>query len=245
MAHEPYQRLVPGADTAVLLIHGILGTPNHFSAFLPLIPENISVVNLLLDGHGKGVREFSRTSMAKWEAQVEAAVDSLLATHAKLYVAAHSLGTLLAIEQAVKKPIAGLFLLAVPIRLGIKPRVFATCWKVWRGKVQDTDIYSVAAKNCCGIEQHKNLLLYLGWIPRFWELLVKIRRTRKLLSGISAPGKAYQSAKDELVSTVSVPYLTSNSTLQVTCLENSTHYYYKPEELVLLQREFQTFIRET
>lgn len=243
MSHEAYTRLVPGADTAVLFIHGILGTPGHFSAFLPLIPESMSVVNLLLDGHGKGVREFSRTSMKKWEAQVESTVDSLLATHKKLYIAAHSLGTLLAIEQAVKKPIAGLFLLAVPIRLSLKPRVFATCWKVYRDRVRDTDVYAAAAKNCCGIQQHKNLLLYLGWIPRFWELLVKIRRTRKLLPGLTAPGVAFQSAEDELVSTASAPYLTSNSTLRVTSLENSTHYYYEPKELAFLQREFQAFIR--
>lgn len=242
MAHEAYTRLVPNAESAVLFIHGILGTPEHFSAFLPLIPAEMSVMNLLLDGHGKGVREFSRTSMKRWEAQVEAAVDSLLATHKKLYIAAHSLGTLLAVEQAVKKPVTGLFLLAVPIRLRIKPRVFATCWKVWRGKVRDTDIYTAAARNCCGIEQHKNLLLYLGWIPRFWELLVKIHKTQKLLPSLTAPGMAYQSAKDELVSTASIPYLGANNALQVTCLEHSTHYYYDPKDLTFLQKVFLAFI---
>lgn len=244
MTHETYTRLVPGADSAVLFIHGILGTPNHFSAFVPLVPENMSVVNLLLDGHGAGVGEFSRTSMKKWEAQVESIVDSLLATHKKLYVAAHSLGTLLAIGAAVKKPLAGLFLLAVPIRLGLKPRVFATCFKVWRGRVRDTDVYTVAAQSCCGIQQHKNLLLYLGWIPRFWELLVKIRRTQRLLPQLTSPGTAYQSAEDELVSTASVPYLRTNSTLQVICLKNSTHYYYEPKDLAFLQQEFHQWIHK-
>jgi pimeloyl-ACP methyl ester carboxylesterase len=79
----------------VIFIHGILGTPDHFLPFLSLIPEDISVVNLLLDGHGKGVREFSRTSMAKWEAQVDAAVDAALAAHQKVFLVAHSLGSLL------------------------------------------------------------------------------------------------------------------------------------------------------
>lgn len=243
MTHKTYTRLVPAADSAVLFIHGILGTPNHFADFVSLVPENMSVLNLLLDGHGAGVREFSRTSMKKWEAQVEAAVDYLLSTHKKLYIAAHSLGTLLAIGAAVKKPIAGLFLLAVPIRLGLKPRVFATCFKVWRGRVRDTDVYTVAAQNCCGIEQNRNLLLYLGWIPRFWELLVKIRKTRKLLPSLTAPGVAYQSAKDELVSTASIPYLCANSALKVTCLENSTHYYYESKDLAFLKQEFLIFIR--
>ncbi len=242
MTHETYTRLVPGADSAVLFIHGILGTPNHFADYVSLVPESMSVVNLLLDGHGAGVREFSRTSMDAWEAQVECTVDSLLSTHKKLYIAAHSLGTLLAIGAAVKKPVSGLFLLAVPIRLGLKGRVFATCFKVWRGRVRDTDVYTAAAQNCCGVEQSKNLLLYLGWIPRFWELLVKIRETQKLLPGLAVTGAAYQSQKDELVSTASIPYLRANSALQVTCLNNSTHYYYEPKDLAFLQQEFINFL---
>lgn len=242
MTHETYTRLIPGADSAVLFIHGILGTPNHFADFVSLVPERMSIVNLLLDGHGAGVREFSRTSMKAWEAQVEATVDSLLATHKRLYIAAHSLGTLLAIGTAVKKPVSGLFLLAVPIRLGLKGRVFATCFKVWRGRIHETDVYTVAAQNCCGVEQSKNLLLYLGWIPRFWELLVKIRKTQRLLPGLTAPGVAYQSKKDELVSTASISYLSANSALQVACLENSTHYYYEPRDLAFLRQQFTEFL---
>lgn len=244
MTHETYARLVTGADSAVLFIHGILGTPNHFSAFVPLVPKNMSVVNLLLDGHGAGVGEFSRTSMKKWETQAASVVDSLLATHKKLYIAAHSLGTLLAIGVAVKKPVAGLFLLAVPIRLRLRLRAFATCLKIWRGRVRDTDVYTLAAQNCCGIRQSKNLLLYTGWLPRFWELLVKIRRTQRLLPQLTSPGIAYQSAEDELVSTASIPYLSTRSSLQVTCLENSTHYYYEPKDLAFLQQEFLQFIHK-
>lgn len=242
MTHKPYTRLVSGADTAVLFIHGILGTPDHFIPFLPLVPDTVSVVNLLLDGHGHGVREFSRTAMVKWEAQVGNAVDSLLIGHKKVYIAAHSLGTLLAIEQTVKKPIAGLFLLAVPIRLGIKPRVVATCWKVFRGHIKDTDLYTIAAKNCCGVTQSGNLLLYLGWIPRFLELFCKIRKTRRLLPRLQTKATAYQSAKDELVSPASVSYLQAHSTMKISVLSHSTHYYYEPEDLAFLQQAFRQFL---
>lgn len=238
MAHETYIRLVSGADTAILFIHGILGTPDHFSFFLPLIPDDISIVNLLLDGHGKGVREFSQTSMKKWESQVNEAVDQLLANHKKVYIVAHSLGTLLAIEQAVKKPVAGLFLLAVPICLAIKPRVIATCWKVYRDNIPASDLYTIAAKNCCSITQHRNLLLYLGWIPRFLELLIKIQKTRKLLPSLTVSVSAYQSLQDELVSTASVSYLTRNRCMDVSALKHSTHYYYAPKDIAFLQEEF-------
>jgi esterase/lipase len=50
MAHEEYVRMVPGSDTAVLMLHGITGTPDHFEMFLHLIPETWSVHALLLEG---------------------------------------------------------------------------------------------------------------------------------------------------------------------------------------------------
>ena len=36
MIHQEYVRKVPGADTAVLFIHGIVGTPNHFTDLISL-----------------------------------------------------------------------------------------------------------------------------------------------------------------------------------------------------------------
>jgi len=242
MDHAEYRRLVPGADTAVLCIHGIVGTPNHFRQFLPLLPPSISVINLLLDGHGKGVRDFSRSSMAKWEAQVDSAVDELLASHGKVYILAHSLGTLLAIEQAAKKPIAGLFLLAVPIKLFIRPRVFSTVWKVYSGRIRSDDLPGKAAYDCCGVQISRNLLLYLGWVSRFWELLRKIQKTRKLLPLLHVPCVACQSRDDELVSVGSVGYLKEQGGMQVFLLENSSHYYYEANDLAFLTQAFTKFI---
>ena len=55
MKNKALDRIVPQSDTAVLFIHGIIGTPNYFNRFIPLIPEDWTVCNLLLDGHGKGI----------------------------------------------------------------------------------------------------------------------------------------------------------------------------------------------
>ena len=46
MAHEEGIRILPEADTAVLFMHGICGTPDHFHKVLPRmqrIPENWAV----------------------------------------------------------------------------------------------------------------------------------------------------------------------------------------------------------
>ena len=54
MIRETEKRLLPGAACAVLFVHGILGSPAQFAPFLPLVPQDWSFCNLLLQGHGGG-----------------------------------------------------------------------------------------------------------------------------------------------------------------------------------------------
>ena len=227
MEHREYVRINEHSDTAILFIHGIVGTPNHFAEFVPLVPESFSVYNLLLDGHGKGVKDFSKTSMKKWEAQVDFVVEKLSLTHKKIYIVAHSLGTLLAIEQALKsKKICKLFLLAVPLRLSIKPKMPINSLKVYFDKIKPDDYEALAAKKCYGIAKDKNVFNYIGWIPRFLELFAKMRQTRRVIKSLETECLVYQSAKDEMVSRCSKKYLESNPNIFVNELEHSGHYYY-------------------
>lgn len=84
MPHEETVRLVDGATVAVLFMHGIAGTPNHFRTLLPLeqmIPADWSVYNVLLPGHGKKVEDFARSSMAQWKSYVNEIFNKLCDTH--------------------------------------------------------------------------------------------------------------------------------------------------------------------
>ncbi|MBQ9993802.1 MAG: alpha/beta fold hydrolase, partial [Clostridia bacterium] len=202
MAHEEYIRILENSDTAVLFIHGIAGTPDHFRDFLPLVPEAWSVCNILLDGHGKGVRDFSRTSMAKWKKQVDDTVSALLTTHRRIIIAAHSMGTLFAMRQAVEHPddIAALFLLAAPLKVLPKPRMAVNSAKVFFGNIKPDDHMAIAAQRAYGIERDLRFWRYLGWIPRYLELFSEIRRTRRIVDSIRVPGCVYQSKNDEMVS---------------------------------------------
>ena len=67
MKHTPYIRHT-NSQKVVLCIHGFLGSPRHFDMFIPYIPEDIAVYNLLLPGHGGNVRAFGRASMKEWKA---------------------------------------------------------------------------------------------------------------------------------------------------------------------------------
>ncbi len=245
MEHKEYKRIVSEAETAVLFIHGIAGTPNHFKDFLPLVPKEFSVYNLLLDGHGGKTEDFSRTSMKKWENQVDFTVSDILKTHKKIFIVAHSLGTLLAIEQAVKeKRIEKLFLLAVPIKLFVKPVALFSAFRIYLGNVPESDEKLVAMKNCCGIELSKNPLKYLSWIPRFLELFGKIDETRKIIGNLKTECVIFQSFEDELVSKKSIKYLEEKTFASINVLEKSGHYYYEKNDFDYLLGEFRKFICE-
>ncbi len=243
MEHKEYIRICKDSNIVILFVHGIVGTPNHFSEFLAFVPETVSVYNMLLDGHGKRVKDFSKTSMKKWERQVKSVVDELSLTHEKIYVVAHSLGALLAIEQAINnQKICKLFLLAVPLSLSLKPKMAINSLKVYFDKIRDDDLEALAAKNCYGIARDKNPFHYVGWIPRFFELFSKIRQTRKSIHLLNTSCFVYQSNKDEMVSKKSVKMLEQNPSVTINRLENSGHYYYDKTDWNYLITEFNTVL---
>ena len=243
MEHKEYKRINPQARAAVLFVHGIVGTPNHFADFLPLVPEQVSVYNILFDGHGGSVRDFSHTSMQKWEAQVRDAVDELSLTHSEIYIVAHSMGTLFAIDRAIEsEAVKGLFLLAVPLGIAPKVRMVSNLCKVYFDKIKPDDVVALAAKRCYGIAQNKNPFHYVGWIPRYLELFAKAKETRRKIPLLQTPCIAYQSACDELVSGKSAKLLKQNDAISVVELKTSGHFYYAPTDFDLLLTEFEKFI---
>lgn len=241
MEAKEYIRIVENSDTAVLMIHGIVGTPAHFKDFIPLIPDGWSICNLLLDGHGKGVREFGAASMAKWKAQVSVRLQELLESHRRVLIVAHSMGTLFALRAAVEHPerITGLFLLNVPMRVHLPPRTIAAALKNALGLAKDSDKTAMEMKNDCGVLLSPYLWQYISWIPRYVELLREICDTRKLLPRLAVPVLAFHSQRDELVSNRAKKDLQGYRHITVTELPLSGHFAYETQDLQRLQSELE------
>ena len=245
MKYTPYYRIQPGAKRAALFIHGIVGTPMHFAQLLPLIPENWSVYNILLDGHGRQVEDFSRTSMAKWKAQVSAQLDNILKTHEQVLIVAHSMGTLFAIEESIRRPeqVSALFLLNVPLTPWVTPATWVNSLRLAFGKVKP-DTPAADMLGASGVHLTPKLWKYLGWIPRFYELLVEAHRAKSKLARISVPCQAFQSRRDELVSRRAYRILQKQPHIQTTELQNSGHFAYKGADLDLLKTSLSRFLQE-
>ncbi|MBE6954677.1 MAG: alpha/beta fold hydrolase [Ruminococcaceae bacterium] len=245
MDHSAYERMVPGSKTAVLMIHGIAGTPAHFRHLIPVIPAEFSARSILLSGHGGKVTDMGKTNMNAWKRQVNEALQQLLSQHEKVYLVAHSMGTLFALRAAVEQPqrIAGLFLLAVPTRPHVRLSTMATSLRVAWGKVKETDTRALAMRDNTSIHIERNLFKYLTWVPRFLELFAEIASVKKLLPRLEVPCLTFQSHVDELVSIRSCNDLENHPYIHNTVLYHSGHFAYSEDDLQLLCHRLKDFLK--
>ena len=242
------------------MIHGIAGTPAHFRDLIPLIPEEWSVYNILLDGHGKEVRDFGATSMKKWKAQEDARLEEIMERHDRVIMVTHSMGGLFAVQAAIRHPekIAQLFLLVLPLSVSLRPVVILSSLKIMFGRVTSPDeaISAGTAKKRISrvnktawmmqtdssIRLNKRFWEYIPWLFRMIELLWEIRQTRKMIHQLAVSCETYQSRRDELVSMRSCKYLEGHPYIRNTVMENSGHFGYEGEDREILVERFREMV---
>lgn len=253
MAHEEIIRLLPEADTAVLFLHGIVGTPDHFHKVLPiidLVPEAWSVYALRYPGHGGTADDFAHSSMKKWREYARETFRKLAETHEKVVLVGHSMGNLFAMQLGLEHPdkIPFIFMLAAPMRPW--PRLFGivNLIKLGFGKLDMSIPLEASTSLVCGLTPTRKLWKYVKWIPRILELFAEIAGTEKVMENLKIPCVALQSRKDELVSNFSRGVLEKSGVVEIFELPKSTHFYYAPEDQILIFREFtskiETYIKE-
>lgn len=245
MPHREVVRIVRGAKTAVLMVHGIAGTPRHFDELVPLVPKNISMAVIRLDGHGGSVGDFSRTSMKKWKAQVEEWVQNLSADHERIIVVGHSMGTLLTARLVERYPgIQGMLLLNVPLKIWVSLGMMVRSMRFCFGKLRQEVPGEAALTRAAGVTAEPWLWKYLGWLPRFWELLMLCRECRPLFGKLEIPCHVFQSEHDELVRTSTSRLLVGRPNVHHRVMVRSGHFDYAPEEFAKVLGCFEDLVKE-
>ncbi len=238
--HKAYIREVSGSDTAILFIHGILGTPDHFDKLVDAVPGEWSVYNILLAGHGGTVGDFAAATMEQWKGQVHRMVVKLGRQYERIMIAAHSMGTLFAISESLDHPkIRALFLLNVPLMVYVHPKIVKISLKIIYGKVSQKDIEAAAVQNAFSITPERHLLKYLHWLPNYISLFKEVRRTRMKIDRIDVPCFVFQSGKDELIPAGAAKYLRHNPRIRCAALRNSGHFYYEAQDMAYVVNRFQ------
>ena len=226
--HKPCERIVPGADSAVLFIHGIASTPRFWDDLVPALPEDVSFVSLLLPGHGGTVQDFGRVRLGAWRQHVHGVLLRLQQTHARVYLVGHSMGALLSILEAADAPegVAGLLLMAVPLHIRVKPSALGR--NLLRGLGWGESREELA--RFYGMEPDWRIWCYAGWIPRYLELFSLSRQARQALPRLTIPTRAFMHGQDELVSPKSGALLATCPAVTLRTLEHSMHHNITPED---------------
>lgn len=244
--HKEYIRDVDNGERVALFIHGIVGSPDHFDDMIKVLPDTVAVHNLLLPGHGQTPKEFAHSSMKEWKSYVSNRLETLFSRYEEVYIVAHSMGTLFAIEAAIQRPdkIKGLFLLAVPLCFMPKPSVAWNSLKVIFDRIGESDEVGRAAKESFSMVADKNLLAYVSWVPRYLELMEETAYMRKIIDRLTVPAVVFQSKKDELVAAHACDYIKKCESMELYVLRNSRHFYYEQSDYKYLLESFNLFIKK-
>jgi carboxylesterase len=112
-----------GAGPAVLLLHGLTGTPWEMRPLAHALAEaGFACRAPLLPGHGTAPRELARVRREAWLTATAQAFDELAASHRCVYAIGLSLGGLLALRLCVERPVAAAVVLATPLRFRARIR---------------------------------------------------------------------------------------------------------------------------
>ena len=243
--HSEYKRIVPGAKTAVLMVHGIAGTPRHFDFLLEVIPPEVSVANILLPGHGGTSVDFAKASMKLWKQTVTGTLEQLCQTHDRVILVGHSMGTLLTALAAKEQPkVTGALYLNVPLYVYVAPRMVPASLRWCFGRLRPGELSDEGLRKAAGVRPDKRLWLYLGWLPRFFELFALCRECVPIFRELERQTMVFQSERDELVMRLTARQLRSNPSIRFTELPDCGHFCYTSDAEDQMRRAMQRLLDE-
>lgn len=225
--HSVRSRL-SGADTVVLCVHGIQGSPDQFDWLVETIPDRIDHLCILLPGHGKTTREFSAVSWREWLDHVVDVYRDLSSRYSRIIYVGHSMGCLLGIIAATETAAwDSMLLLACPLKLRPTIRYFSNNMKSL-GRPDLSDPFVCAAWNANSVRAN-SAFSYLSCLKPYLGLLRLIHMTKAKLNEIPVPMTVLHSEYDEIVSARSLQYFSNCERAKTGILPDSGHFYYTPE----------------
>lgn len=242
--HKAVLRKCKEADTAILMTHGIFGSPNQFTDMGEYFFEKgYTTQTLLLPGHGGTTKDFAETRAYMWRAYLKVAAQKLKETHKNIVLMGHSMGGLLSIEAAKDIGCCALILIGTPTSINTSLTSARTAHK------------SVIGDNVDGNEEDM-VKLYSVDPPKAWEalswshplmdLVEMCREITTFLPDINIPVLISQCNKDTTIGLESLNKLATGlnkNVVEAVILENSNHSHFIPEERAILISRIESFLQ--
>ncbi len=204
----------------LLLIHGFTGTPAEMKLLGKYLHQHgYTVYAPLLTGHGKTPEEMAKTNHKDWWNSVTYAYDFLKEEgYEKIVSVGLSMGGVLSLKLAYKKPLSAVVAMAAPIYVHDK----RMGWARW---IKYVKTFQPKVKKEAYIEEH--LVAYdrtpIACVGSLDKLIKEVKRN---LQKIMIPAFIMQGKKDETVYYESASYIyehVGSTVKEISWYEDSTH----------------------
>lgn len=190
----PIDIVLPGErDTAVLLLHGLTGTPLEVRSLGEALAEDGYTVHIpLLPGRGTCPGDMDGLCWEDWMQAALRAYDTLAARHRRVVVGGLSAGGTMALDLALRREPAALLLYAAVVAIAHRGAYLAPLvWRVIRRwPAPPSDMF----------EPNEELRCYdPAPVRAMSELIYGIGRVRGQLGRIAAPALVAHAAQDRFV----------------------------------------------
>ena len=244
ISHEPSFIENKDSKSAVIFVHGFMGSPRQFDRMARFVYKNgFSAAVLLLPGHGKTLKDFATCTYRQWKEHVKSEIDRLSEGFDDIWLVGHSMGGLLVLSAALypNPKVRGVFPIACPFELtflskaDIKVRMLQILGNDENIKEEYLDKNSIPRSSS---------LLFHALAPMV-EVKKLMRATKSSLPRIRTPVTAVYSISDELISIKSLEILKSGlakAHFEHVVLTDSLHAYYTADEKEKIEQALLEFI---
>ncbi|MCL2812872.1 MAG: alpha/beta fold hydrolase [Clostridia bacterium] len=246
--HVPVRQKCKDAKTAVVFIHGLMGSPVQFIDLAAAVYNNgCSCISLLLPGHGGNMKNFARSGIDDWERHVQSELDKIRHDYNQIVLVGHSMGGLLALNASLNKEnkIAGAVLISTPFKIHLLN--FKSLLRKARLLMLPLSSEIKAAYVKSNSIAKTGIFFYPQIIKPLISLYMLIRKTKKRLPEISVPVYMFYSRNDETTSYRSADILQQglcNTQRIFFALTKSHHAFYCDEERRIIRDRLIEFIQK-
>jgi carboxylesterase len=243
---EPFDFETPG-QTACLLVHGFTGSAHELRYLGSHLADcGITARGVLLSGHGTRPQDMARYTDRDWIADVESALDELLAEGKRVFLCGLSMGGTLALNVAARRSedprLAGVITLSALLRLAdwrlslVPIAAWLARWHTWgRPDIKDQTKWE---RHVAYRRFHVRALVHL---------LRLLRETRQLVAKVRQPLLVIHSREDNTVPTFNAELImrsVASHDKRLLWLENCYHVITLDYASERVHEEVAAFIRE-
>lgn len=233
------------ANTAILFVHGFIGSCRQFTALAELLSDcNADMFFHVLPGHEATIEDFKKTNADIWQSSVDERLKKLSESYDRILVVGHSMGGLLAVRAAIAAPekVCGIAAIGFPIKVSVGYDWLKLNMDASRPAHYGEDPRVTAARSMAGVAI-LNVGQYLSTLPQNMEFLKTTRLARRDLHKLTAPLKVINFERDEIVAS-SVPDFVraKKPDAKIVMLPESYHFYFTANELVRMADEIRNML---